>query len=76
LKLKGFEEVVRKEEVRIPTHKEYATLYLEGEIKPIKKKGTYERYKSALEKHIFPVIGKKPINQISRGFGQVLCERP
>jgi integrase len=67
LKLKGFEEVVRKEEVRIPTYKEYSTLYLEGEIKPIRKKGTYERYEAAFKNHIFPAIGKKPINQIGRG---------
>jgi integrase len=32
LKLNGFEEVSRKEEIRIPTYKEYATLYLRQEL--------------------------------------------
>ena len=66
LTLKEFVVASPKKVDKMPTYAEYAVLYLEGEIKPIRKKGTYDRYKAAFDKHIFPKIGKRPINEISQ----------
>lgn len=46
--------------------KEYAELWLEGYIKPLRRDTTYERYHSILERHVFPVFGKVPIDELKR----------
>ena len=50
-----------------PTFKEYAGIWLETSIKTLRRRSTYERYKTALNKHVFPALGKVPINEIKRG---------
>lgn len=50
-----------------PLFKEYAQLWLEGYIKPLRRDTTYERYQSIMERHVFPVLGKVPIDEIKRG---------
>ncbi|MBW1992782.1 MAG: hypothetical protein JRI59_11950 [Deltaproteobacteria bacterium] len=49
-----------------PSFKEYAQLWLEGYIKPLRRETTYERYQSILEHHVYPVLGKVPIDEIKR----------
>ncbi|MFC1613917.1 tyrosine recombinase XerC [Gemmatimonadota bacterium] len=50
----------------IPTFKEYALYWLADYIKGLRRDSTYERYKGILERNIFPVIGKKAIDQVKR----------
>jgi len=50
-----------------PTFKEYAEIWLETSIKTLRRRSTYERYKTALSKHVFPALGKVPLNEIKRG---------
>ena len=55
------------DEKKIPSFKEYATLWLKTYVKAIRRRSTFERYQLALTKHIFPAIGKIPLDQVSRG---------
>jgi hypothetical protein len=41
--------------------------WLEGYVKPLRRDTTYERYKSILERHVYPVFGKVAIDEIKRG---------
>jgi integrase len=50
-----------------PLFKEYAQLWLDGFIKPLRRDTTYERYQSILELHVFPTFGKVPIDEMKRG---------
>ena len=49
-----------------PTFKKYAEYWLETYVKPIRRITTYERYRDMLNRHVFPVLGDKPIDQIKR----------
>lgn len=58
--------LLEKEEDKKPDFETYATLWLEEYIKPLRRESTYERYGSLLKKHVFPAIGKRPIDEIKR----------
>ncbi len=49
-----------------PTFKEYSDLWLSSYIKPLRRESTYERYQEVLKRHVYPVIGKIPLDQIKR----------
>jgi len=52
---------------RTPKFMEYAKLWLESYVKHLRRESTYERYCSLLELHVFPVLGKVPLDEIKRG---------
>jgi len=54
------------EEKKAFTLAEYAALWIENYIKPMRRASTTERYAGILKKYIFPVFGKRQINKISR----------
>jgi len=58
---------IEKIEEPCPIFKDYCELWLEGYIKPTKRRTTYQRYSSLLKKYIGPKIGKMPIDKITRG---------
>jgi integrase len=58
---------IEKIEEPCPIFKDYCELWLEGYIKPTKRRTTYQRYSSLLKKYIAPKIGKMPIDTITRG---------
>lgn len=49
-----------------PTFEKYANHWLEEYIKPLRRPSTYERYSGILNRHVFPTLGKRPINEIKR----------
>lgn len=57
----GFEK-----EKPIPTFKEYAETFLNGFSKINHKFSTHDSYRSALENHIYPVFGRKRLNEIKK----------
>ena len=57
---------IDEEKKEIPTFKEYSDLWLSSYIKPLRRPSTYERYQDLLERHISPIIGKIPLDQIKR----------
>ena len=58
--------LLNKDEEAQPSFEDYANYWLEGYIKPLRRLSTYERYKDILNRHVFPVLGKKPIDLIKR----------
>jgi integrase len=58
---------IEKIEEPCPIFKDYCELWLEGYIKPTKRRTTYQRYSSLLKKYIAPKIGNMPIDTITRG---------
>jgi integrase len=58
---------IEKIEEPCPIFKDYCELWLEGYIKPTKRRTTYQRYSSLFKKYISPRIGKMPIDKITRG---------
>jgi integrase len=50
----------------IPTFKEYSDLWLSSYIKPLRRSSTHERYQEVLKRHVYPVIGEIPLDQIRR----------
>ena len=57
---------IMEDQPKAPMFKEYAQLWLEGYIRPLRRDTTYERYHSILERHVFPVLGKVPIDEMKR----------
>jgi integrase len=55
-----------KEKSTMPTFQEYAVIWLETLIKTTRRQSTYERYGSILAKHVYPIIGQTPIDQVNR----------
>ncbi|MFH1102451.1 MAG: site-specific integrase [Pseudomonadota bacterium] len=55
-----------KEKQSLPVFKDYAQQWLEGYVRPLRKPSTCERYEQAM-KHILPLIGNKPMDQITKG---------
>jgi len=49
-----------------PTFEEYANIWLEDYIRPLRRQSTYERYGDMLKRHVFPTFGKIPIDEIKR----------
>ncbi len=49
-----------------PLFKDYAESWLENQIKLLRSRNTHERYQRVLEKHVFPKLGNKHINKVSR----------
>jgi hypothetical protein len=49
-----------------PSFEGYAKCWLEDYIKPLRRPSTHERYRDILERHVFPTLGKKPIDEIKR----------
>jgi len=66
-KLKLGDVGIMDDKPKPPPFKEYAQLWLEGYIKPLRRETTYERYQSIMERHVYPVLGKVPIDEIKRG---------
>jgi integrase len=58
--------LLAKEQNLKPTFKKYAEYWLETYVKPLRRITTYERYRDMLNRHVFPVLGDKPIDQIKR----------
>ena len=48
------------------TFEEYALLWLENYIKPVRRPSTTERYSGILKKYVLPTFKKKPLDKISR----------
>lgn len=59
-------EPPKRREDQPPTYEEYATLWLDGQIKALRRLSTHDRYKEALTRHIFPAIGRTRIDQVER----------
>jgi integrase len=59
-------EAPQRKEEQTPTYEEYATVWLEDQIKTLRRESTYIRYKELLKRHVFPVIGKLPLDQVKR----------
>ena len=55
------------DENKLPSFKEYAEKWLECYVRVMRRESTYDRYKEALRKHIYPVLGEKCLDQITRG---------
>ena len=51
----------------IPSLRSYATKWLQDEVKALRRPATYERYESILRRHVFPKLGNRAIDNISRG---------
>lgn len=51
---------------QMPSFKEYAELWLENYVKELRRESTYERYRDILKRYVYPILGKKPIDQIRR----------
>ncbi len=49
-----------------PTFKEYASIWLNTYIKSTRRDSTYSRYLGILDNQVFPEIGTKRVNEISR----------
>lgn len=49
-----------------PTFKEYAETWLHGYIKRLRRQSTYECYRSVLRLHVYPTLGNRPIDKITR----------
>ena len=54
------------EEKTCPTFKDYAEIWLEGDIKNFKRKTTYVRYKRILKSKIYPALGHKLLCDIKK----------
>ncbi len=50
-----------------PTFREYAEKWLATFVRQLRKPATYERYSFTLRQYVFPKIGSKPLDQITRG---------
>ncbi len=59
-------DLLNKDEDVQPSFEDYANYWLEVYIKPLRRLSTYERYADILNRHVFPVLGKKPIDLIKR----------
>jgi len=57
---------IEEEKKTIPTFKEYSDLWLSSYIKPLRRSSTHERYQEVLKRHVYPVIGEIPLDQIKR----------
>jgi integrase len=55
------------EDKKLPLFKDYAEKWLEGYVKVMRRESTYERYREALTKHIYPSLSDKRIDEIKRG---------
>ena len=55
-----------EEEKPVPTFKEYAESFIEGFSAINHKASTHETYKSALQRHIYPVFGHRRLDAIKR----------
>jgi integrase len=55
-----------KKEKPVPTFKEYAKGFINGFSKINHKPSTHESYKGALDVHIYPVFGKKRLDEIRK----------
>ena len=58
--------LLEKEKTLKTDFETYATNWLEDYIKPLRRDSTYERYGDLLKRHVFPEIGKRPIDEIKR----------
>jgi integrase len=62
----GDMEMLEVKPTKQPSLEEYAKRWLEDYIKPLRRPSTHERYSDILERHVFPTLGKKPIDEIKR----------
>ncbi len=60
------EDLFGDDKPKVPTFGEYASVWLETQIKPFRRPTTYERYKDLLDRYILPEFGKKPLDRIRR----------
>jgi integrase len=66
LTLKDFDLTDDSDRTETLDFKTYATIWLENYVKPLRRKTTYERYRSLLKIHVFPVLGAKKVDEIRR----------
>lgn len=57
---------VLKDEIKTPIFKEYAEHWLIGYIKPLRRQSTFVRYRDILKTYVYPVLGKKCLDEIKR----------
>jgi integrase len=50
----------------VPAFKEYSEHWLETYVKALRRQSTYERYRDIMKRHVYPVFGAVPINEIKR----------
>jgi integrase len=55
------------EDKELPLFKDYAEKWLEGYVRVMRRESTYERYREALTKHIYPALSDKRLDEITRG---------
>lgn len=58
--------LLEKEKTQKTDFETYATNWLEDYVKPLRRESTYERYRDILKRHVFPEIGKRPVDEIKR----------
>jgi len=54
------------EETKFPSFKKYADYWLREYVLAVCRPTTYERYSDLLEKHVYPTLGTKNINEIQK----------
>ena len=57
---------VLDDEVKTPLFKEYAETWLHTYIKPLRRDSTFVRYRDILKTYVYPVLGKKCLDEIKR----------
>jgi len=58
---------LRIEDHKLPLFKDYAEKWLEGYVRVMRRESTYERYREALKRHIYPALSDKRLDEITRG---------
>ena len=58
---------ILEEKAKTPLFKEYAELWLESYIKPLRRASTHDRYSEGLKKYVYPEIGSKRLDEIKKG---------
>jgi len=59
-------DLQKTEKDKMLSFKEYSVLWLEDYIKPLRRQSTYERYGDILKRHVYPILGNIPVDQVKR----------
>jgi integrase len=57
---------VLEDEIKTPPFKEYAEHWVNGYVKPLRRYSTFIRYRDILKTYVYPVLGKKCLDEIKR----------
>ncbi len=63
----GDMQIDDKNKKSAPLFMAYASLWLNDYIKAIRRQSTFERYSEILKRHVYPTLGNRAIDEISRG---------